>query len=62
MERDPSVFGTSKAFLVMVRFPLLSPTGLATSSVGILSVEGDPHKKQANIQLMLIICALILIL
>jgi hypothetical protein len=62
MERDPSLFGGSKIFLVMVRSPLFSPIGLATLSVGILSVEGDLHKKQASIQLMSIVYALISVL
>jgi hypothetical protein len=62
MERDPSLFEASKPFLVMVRSPLFSPTELATLSVGILSVEGDPHKKQASVQLMSIMPPLISVL
>jgi hypothetical protein len=62
MERDPSLFGSSKVFLVMVRSLPFSSTGLATLLVGVLAVEGDAHKQQAGIQLMSNIYALISVL
>jgi hypothetical protein len=66
---NPNLYGKGPAAIRSLRDLLgngeissLLSHWISNFSVGILAVEGDPHKKQASIQLMSIIYALISVL